>query len=136
MDVKDLLARKSDKVFVIHSSDTIPEAAGALIVSHIGALVVLDDDDEIVGIISERDISRAVSSDADNLRNMCVADLMSRKVITCACDDTISEVWTVMEANRLRHLPVVEDGVLIGMVSMRDIAGFQRVEHEDYFPWT
>ena len=141
MDVNDLLKmKKSDKVFVIHSSDTIPQAAGALIASHIGALVVLDDNDEAVGMISERDISRAVSSDLDKLCDMRVADLMTRKIITCAPDDDIPKVMILMEANYLRHLPVVEDGALIGMVSMRDIVGLQLFSHqqklhEEEFDW-
>ena len=141
MDVNDLLEKKkSDKVFVVHSSDTIPQAASALIVSHIGALVVLDDNDEAVGMISERDISRAVSSDLDKLCDMRVADLMTRKLITCAPDDDIPKVMILMEANYLRHLPVVEDGALIGMVSMRDIVGLQLFSHqqklhEEEFDW-
>lgn len=120
MNVRELLERKTAGIVGVSPNMPIAEAAGVLTSKGIGAAVVTDQPGKMVGILSERDISRAVSSSAANIKSMKVSDVMTRKVMTCTPDDGITSVVSVMTVNGIRHLPVMEDGMLVGMLSMRD----------------
>ena len=87
----------------------------------IGVLVVLDNDGKLAGIVSERDISKAVNHDAKNLNHRRVGDLVTNRVITCAPDYSVFDVMILMDDNHIRHLPVIDDGKLVGILSMRDV---------------
>jgi CBS domain-containing protein len=120
MNVRDLLERKAAGIVGVSANMPIPEAAGVLTSKGIGAAVVTDQPGRMVGILSERDISRGVSNNAASIVSMKVGDVMTRKVMTCSPDDSVTNVMAIMTANGIRHLPVLEDGVLLGMISMRD----------------
>ena len=88
----------------------------------VSAAIVAGPDDKILGILSERDITRAVAKHGSKIAEMLVEDLMVEDVITCTATYDIMEAMQVMQANHIRHLPVVEDGDrAIGIVSMRDM---------------
>ncbi len=99
-------------------------------VKRIGALVVRDDRGEVVGMISERDIIRGFAVQGKRCLDMHVRDLMTAEVITCKPTDAISETMKVMTLRRVRHLPVVEDGELKGMVSIGDVVKHRLEETE------
>lgn len=120
MFVDQILSGKSDGVVSITSQTTIGEAIATLAEHNIGAVAVVDDE-TLVGIISERDIVRHLAGSAEGFRANPVSTLMTRAPKTCTRADTIDHVMNVMSRGRFRHLPVVEDGVLIGIVSMGDV---------------
>ncbi|ALE74133.1 Inosine-5'-monophosphate dehydrogenase [Pseudonocardia sp. Ae168_Ps1] len=124
MKVSDILRIKGDAVQTVLSWNTVGEAATRLAgPPAIGALVVSDDGfrERVDGIVSERDIVRRLASDGGAVSRLTVADVMTRHVITCRPDDPIAEVMAQMNRWRHRHLPVVEDGKLCGMISIGDV---------------
>lgn len=124
MKVSDILRIKGGAVHTVLSWNTVGEAATRLAgPPAIGALVVSDDGfrERVDGIISERDIVRRLATDGDGLTHLSVADVMTRHVITCTPDDSLSDVMESMNRWRHRHLPVVADGRLCGMISIGDV---------------
>ncbi len=121
MKVESILEAKGRDILTIPSDAKVAEAARMLKEHRIGALVVSDDGSTAAGILSERDIVHAMVDHGAAVQDLPVSDLMTREVITCAPDDAIVDLMTQMTERRIRHLPVVEDGVLCGMVSIGDV---------------
>ena len=121
MKVADILSVKGDKVMFVRPSETIDMLAQRLRMERVGAMIVSEDGKKIDGIISERDVTYGVAEHGANLLHLHVADLMSRGVITCSPSDSIAEIARVMTQHRVRHLPVQENGELIGIVSIGDV---------------
>ena len=130
MIVKNILANKSGDVITINPTTDIIAAAKLLAERGIGALVVLGVDHRIVGILSERDIVQALAEHGAALLSEPVSQIMTREVKTCSEDDTIEELMGRMTAGRFRHLPVVKQEKLIGIVSIGDVVK-SRVEEID-----
>ena len=105
----------------------VTEAAEAMFESHVGSLVVVADDDDntMVGIISERDILQWISQASPDTYFQKVRDVMTKEVIFCKANVPLSESWKLMKANGIRHLPVVKKGVAVAMLSVRDLLNFQ-----------
>jgi CBS domain-containing protein len=129
MNIAHLLARKSPRVVTIRAEASISQALGLLAEYNIGALVVVDEPDRPVGILSERDIVRAAARDEQVFARL-VQDLMTRDVIMGVPDDDLKAVGHTMTERRIRHLPVVEQGKLVGIVSIGDVVKAQRDEYE------
>lgn len=124
MKVADILRIKGDAVQTALSWNTVAEAATRLAgPPAIGALVVCDDGkrERVDGIVSERDMVRRLATDGAGLLDLTVADVMTRHVITCAPQDSLTDVMTQMNRWRHRHLPVVDHGRLCGMISIGDV---------------
>lgn len=121
MIVRNILQYKGSKVVSTHPEASIAEAAKMLFSNRIGAALVIDGGNTIVGIFSERDIVRGMAVHGDQVEKMKVADLMSRNVLTCSPNDRLEKLMATMTTNRVRHLPVVEDGALIGIVTIGDV---------------
>ncbi|OGW79674.1 MAG: hypothetical protein A2Z83_00375 [Omnitrophica bacterium GWA2_52_8] len=121
MRSRDILASKGSKVWCVRENATIHNALEMLTSRKIGALVVLDKKDRVCGIISERDILHACHADRKNFDRLPVKDVMSRPVQTVKSDDSIDYLMEVMTNKRVRHLPVVDDGKLQGIVSIGDV---------------
>ncbi|MFQ5954853.1 MAG: CBS domain-containing protein [Kiloniellales bacterium] len=121
MKVESVLEAKGRDIITISSDAKVAEAARMLKDKRIGALVVSDDGTTAVGILSERDIVHAMVDHGPAVQDLLVSDLMTQEVITCAPDDAIVDLMTQMTERRIRHLPVVKDGVLCGMVSIGDV---------------
>jgi CBS domain-containing protein len=124
MLLKEILEVKGHNVLSIAPSATVADVVETLVAHNCGALVVCDGD-QMVGIISERDVLRAVSSGSDPLDQVAVETRMTRDVITGSPNDNINDIMGLMTKNRIRHLPVLEDGALAGMISIGDIVKFQ-----------
>lgn len=120
MDVKNILERRDGEVVSVHPDSLIPHAAQTLNENRIGAVIVTDDNGGMAGILSERDVSRGVTEHGTGLSEKPVSDLMTNNVITCRLEDSMSEVLSLMTANGIRHVPVMENEKVVGMVSMRD----------------
>src|SRR5580704_13212400 len=121
MTVKDILSQKGTEVLTIEPTATLAAAVKMLAQRRIGALVVTGPGRRIVGIISERDIVRVLDEKGTAVLAVPVAEVMTRKVVTCAQSETIAEIMERMTAGKFRHVPVVEQGRLVGIVSIGDV---------------
>jgi CBS domain-containing protein len=109
---------------------TLLEAANKLAAKRIGAIVVVGPRGEVAGIISERDIIRALSQAGPDCLSRPVGETMTRQVVTCLETDTLEELMAMMTARRFRHLPVVTDGALTGIISIGDVVKHHVAEVE------
>jgi CBS domain-containing protein len=130
MIVKNILAGKGGNVITINPTADVIAAAKLMAERGIGAVVVLGADQRIVGILSERDIVQALAEHGLTVLSEPVSQLMTREVKTCSEDDTIGDLMARMTTGRFRHLPVVRQGRLIGIVSIGDVVK-SRVEEID-----
>lgn len=120
MRVADILKSKGSRVVTVAAKATLQEAARRLSEERIGALVVQDADGAIVGILSERDVVEGLARQGAGAVSSVVGDLMHHPVLTCSPGDPVLKLMATMTDRRVRHLPVVEAGQLIGIVSIGD----------------
>jgi CBS domain-containing protein len=132
MQVSVLLQGKGPDVVTVRPEATVAEVAIVLAEHHIGAVVVTGDGGAIDGVLSERDIVRALARPDDGLLAARASSLMTTEVVTCQPDTTVEEVMTTMTDRRIRHVPVVVDGALVGLVSIGDVVKnhIATLEHE------
>lgn len=121
MFVSEILKSKGSDVFTIKGDRSIDELAKELVGRRIGAAVVVDGGKALIGVISERDIVYAIAEHGAACLDRKVADLMTADVVTCTPDTGIVEVMNQMTRRRIRHLPVIENGRLAGLVSIGDV---------------
>ena len=121
MSVANILKIKGRVYKTVSPDETVREFAQHLKDERIGAMIVTKDGVDLDGIISERDIAFGLAKHGDKLPAMKVSELMTKVVLVCSPDDSIEEVMDFMTQRRIRHLPVKEDGKLIGMISMGDV---------------
>jgi CBS domain-containing protein len=122
MHVHHILSAKGTDVATIVPEASLADATASLRDHGVGALVVCGDDRRIAGIVSERDVVRALASHGSSTLGRDVASVMSRQVTTCRADDTIDSLMELMTEQRIRHLPVVDDdGALAGIISIGDV---------------
>jgi CBS domain-containing protein len=131
MTVKAILAVKGGDVLTIDPTSNVGVAAKLLAERRIGALVVTGPDKRVVGIISERDIVRALAERGPAVNDAPLTEVMTRKVVTCAPTDTISSLMERMTTGKFRHLPVIEQGRLAGVVSIGDVVKHRLHEMEN-----
>ena len=122
MKVREILEQKGRRVVTIRPDATISTAVHRMALERIGALVASEDGAVIAGILSERDVLRGLAQDGAAIMSSDhrVADLMTTGVRTCSPDDAIKAVMAEMTRHRIRHLPVVENGRLAGVISIGD----------------
>lgn len=118
--IKDLLNNKGQEVWSVRSDTTVYEAIKLMAEKGVGALMVVDDGNP-AGIISERDYARKVILQERSSRDTAVSEIMTSPVIHTSPDRSVSECMSLMTANKIRHLPVMDDGALTGMVSIGDL---------------
>jgi CBS domain-containing protein len=118
--VYDILHRKSGRIWTTNPSATVFDALHLMGEKNIGALVALECE-VVVGVFSERDYSRKVVLQGRTSRDTQVGEILSRPVITVESRDSIERCMQLMTVNRIRHLPVVDDATLVGMISMGDL---------------
>lgn len=121
MTVKAILAAKGGEVATIEPNSNVAAAAKRLAERRIGALVVTGADRRVAGIVSERDIVQALAARGAAALDLPLSEVMTRKVMTCSPPDTISSLMERMTQGKFRHLPVIEQGRLVGIVSIGDV---------------
>ncbi len=121
MNVEAILRAKGRAVATIPPDQSITTALAALRDRNIGALVVSEDGERVDGIISERDIVHGLADHGSALLTLNVADVMTRQVTACGPADSVADLMAEMTNRRIRHLPVVHDGRLVGIVSIGDL---------------
>ena len=131
MTVKAILSRKGNDVVTADPNATLAEAVRILAARRIGAVVVTGADRRIVGILSERDVVRVLGDKGPSALDLPIADVMTRKVTTCSMRDTVAELMERMTEGKFRHVPVIDEGRLAGIVSIGDVVKWRVHEIED-----
>jgi CBS domain-containing protein len=121
MTVKTILSTKGSEVITIAPTATLEEAIAVLAKNRIGAVVVLGPQQRVIGILSERDIVRALSEHGASALKQPLAQTMTRIVVTCGESDTVSDLMERMTRGRFRHIPVLEQDRLVGIISIGDV---------------
>jgi len=130
MNVQHILAQKGNQIEAASPDLTIADAILLLASKRIGAVIVIDNMGSLAGILSERDIVRAMVAGAHALEDS-VRDHMTQLVVTCTSDTSVADVMDLMTRGRFRHVPVVDEGELVGIVSIGDIVKHRLAEIED-----
>ena len=130
MLISQILKSKGDAVFTVGPAETVGSAAALLHTRRVGAMVVLDDEDNVVGILSERDVVRAVAEGAGEGLRRPISTCMSAEVIFADPGETVDQLLGRMTDRRIRHLPVCKSGRLVGIVSIGDLVKVKIAESE------
>ena len=132
MLISSILKEKGGEVVSVMPGTSVPEIASIISSRRIGAVVVLAEADRLAGIVSERDLVKAVASQGDAALRLTAQDIMTKVVITATPQTSIDEAMTMMDDGYFRHLPVIEADRLVGIISVRDVvrALIQHQEHE------
>ena len=130
MVILNILRGKGSEVIAVRPGDTAAEIAQTLSRHRIGAVLVRDAGGEVLGIISERDIVRAMAASAGSVASLAATELMTRVLHTVTPRTLIVEALAMVTDRRVRHLPVMEDGRLVGMVSIGDLVKARIAEAE------
>ena len=140
MQIRQLLRRKGNdlgsEVATVPPDASVRDALAVLAARGIGALVVSTDGRRVEGVISERDVARGLHEHGAGLLGAPVADVMTAEVHSCRPDVSVHELARLMTDRRVRHVPVVEDGVLVGIVSIGDVVKARLDELEVERPWS
>ncbi len=125
MKVQDILQKKSSDIFTVHPHQTLNEASQILATHNIGSLVVVNEQQHLIGILSERDIVRQLAQHGEATGSMTIGEVMTTEVVIAVPDDDVAYLSSTMTNNRIRHLPVLQDGKLVGIVSIGDVVKAQ-----------
>ncbi|MCZ7557706.1 MAG: CBS domain-containing protein [Bacteroidia bacterium] len=128
MKIKDIVKAKGATVFSIHPDKTVRDAIGMLVQYNIGSLLVVEDA-RPVGIFTERDTLRICAKEDVRLEDVRIADVMTRDLIIGELEDDVEDMMKVMTSKHIRHLPILENGYLAGMVSIGDLVKSQLDEN-------
>jgi CBS domain-containing protein len=134
MKIRDILRIKGSDIVTVYPNFTVHDAMRLLVEHNIGSVVVAEGG-QAIGILTERDVLRLGSQDPTSLRTTKVQDVMTKDLIVGLPDDTLEYVMEIMTKNRIRHLPIVEEGLLEGIVSIGDVVHTlrQSVEAENRY---
>ncbi len=130
MTVRAILDIKGRQVESVESETTLAEAAKRLAVRKIGAVLVMSGT-RMEGILSERDIVRALGERGAQVLNEPVSSVMTRRVVSCGPQDTVASIMEVMTNGKFRHLPVIEGGLVVGLISIGDVVKWRVQEYEN-----
>lgn len=128
MNVASILKSKGRAVSTVRPNATLLDVAKKLGPKKIGAVVVVGENGHVAGIISERDIIRAVSERGAPALSLMVSEVMTRNVVSCSETSELDELMEMMTKGRFRHLPVVEDDALVGIISIGDVVSHHVAE--------
>ena len=132
MFVSDILSRKGGLVYTVTPGTSIAQISQQLSTRRIGSVLIVDATDSVTGIVSERDLVQAFATHGAAALELEARNVMTRDVVTCDPDDSIDHVMQLMTRGRFRHLPVVQHGELLGLVSIGDVvkARLEETAHE------
>src|SRR3712207_523069 len=134
MKVEDILRRKGTRIGMVRINETIETALRLMKAENTGALVVKDvcrtEGNTVVGVISERDVVRALVDQGVDILKRPVTALMSHNPVCCKPGDPVRHVLQLMDEHTIRHVPVLDNGTLIGVISVRDLIRYQLEEKQ------
>jgi len=125
MSVEAILKNKGSNVFTIRPEHAVADAAALMSAKKVGVAVVCDAKGTLVGVVSERDIVSGITQFGKGVIDMPVRNIMSSPVLSCGPTDSVKHIMEIMTERRIRHLPVVDKGELLGMVSIGDAVNFR-----------
>jgi len=128
--VAAILKHKGYEVSTVNPTALVPEIAQVLSERRIGAVLVMDSADQMLGIVSERDIVRSLAANGVRTMEMTAGQLMTRTVQVAHPDTTVDQAMQIMTKGRFRHLPVIDHDTLIGLISIGDVVK-ARIMHQD-----
>lgn len=130
MFVRQILGSKGDNIVSIGPTARVMDVAALMRKKRVGAVLVLNEDKRLLGIVSERDVAHGLAKHGTALLDMTADRIMTREVVTCSPDDGIAVLMREMTRGRFRHLPVVDEGKMVGVVSIGDIVKYRLEELE------
>ena len=130
MKLGQLLNQKGRGTVTVGPNETLASVFTTLAEHRIGALVVCDAKKRVVGIVSERDLVQAVAKEGERVLSWPVVNVMTSEVVTCSEDETVNDVMEKMTNGRFRHMPVIENGILSGVISIGDVVKHRMEEIE------
>ena len=130
MILEQILREKGGQVYSVPESATLKEAADLLDSRKVGAMVILNEAGGVIGVISERDIVRNIAKVGADALKCTVGEVMTRKVVTARPRETLESAMDLMTDRRIRHLPVVESGRLLGVISIGDLVKATIADHK------
>lgn len=130
MKVKEILAVKGSRVINCHEDDSVMDALGIFAANKIGSLLVVDANDKILGILAPRDVLTVVLKQYEQVNEIKVKDVMTSDLIVATPEDNVDYIQAIMTENRIRHVPILEDGELKGIVSIGDVVNSQLKEKD------
>ena len=130
MNIGQILKVKGRSVSTARQGDSVQEIANRLSQRKIGAIVVVGDNGVVSGIISERDLIRVIAQHGAKALSMPASDVMTREVVTCSETTPVDEIMEMMTTGRFRHVPVIDDGALVGIISIGDVVKHHVAEVE------
>lgn len=130
MNVETILKTKGREVIAVKPGESVASAAETMHRRRIGAALVLGEDGAVEGVLSERDIVRGLATHGGVVLGMKVAELMTSEVLTCEPGDAVDDIMAIMTERRVRHLPVLRNGKLVGVISIGDVVKHRLAEIE------
>lgn len=124
------VVKQPDKLLTIRADDTVAQAAVEMTENQVGCLIVLDEQDKFAGIVTERDILSKVITKSLAPDKLHVRDIMTTDVVSCIMDTPVAKIEQLMAEHKIRHIPIIEDGVPLGMVSSRDLVAHQLINNQ------
>jgi len=121
MKTKDILSEKGSQVATAQETLLLVDVVSIFLSKHIGSMVVVNNHDEIIGIVAPNDVLKAINNHPQHITTITISEIMTRDIIVVTPEDDIDQLMTIMTKNRIRHLPVVDKGELIGLVSIGDV---------------
>lgn len=131
MKLSEVLFEKGTRVYTANETERVLSAVETLVSNNIGALAIVNAQNELVGIFSERDMLRLVSKNAGQFAKLTVGEFMTRDVVTGLPEESVDSALVKMTERRIRHLPILHHGKLVGMISIGDLvkARLEEAEH-------
>lgn len=133
MTVASIIKNRLNVVFTAKETDDFLTISAKLVEHKVGVLVVVDKDGEILGIVSERDLVTAAASKKSEVFSCTARDIMTKEVYVCSPDDTDTQIMAYMAVKDIRHLPVEDDGKIVGMMSLRDAVKSRLIKRKVIF---
>lgn len=121
MEVDLIVRRKNRKVITVTPGTTVVDAARTLSENRIGLLMVVGESGKFVGVLSERDIVKAIAGGSDLIHGMTVDEIAVKKVVACRPQTTVVDVFRTMSTRGFRHMPVIHEGKVVGVISLTDV---------------
>ncbi len=130
MKTKDILAEKGTRVITVQETLLLVDVVSMFFADRIGSLVVVNDHNEVIGIVAPNDVLRAIHHHPEYITTITVSEIMTRNIIVVTPEDDIDTLMSIMTKNRIRHLPVIDKGRLTGLVSIGDVVKAQTTMQE------
>ena len=130
MKTKDVLAEKGTKVTTVKETLLLADVVKIFLEDQIGSVVVVNDFDEVIGIVAPNDVLKAIQHHPEYITSITISEVMTRNIIVVTPDDDIDDLMTIMTQNRIRHLPVIDKGELTGLLSIGDVVKAKTSERD------